>query len=156
MKIVYFGSDVFLDVFEYLHLNHEILALYTYHMEEDYFNEHNIVQLAHMSGIPVCYGQITEDEMLSYMEKEGCELFFVAEYSHKIPVPDDSRFYGVNIHSSLLPEGRSYYPIECAMERGWGEGGVTMHKMQSPWTGGTSWPKGSMTYSRVMTAWIFI
>ena len=28
MKIVYFGSDVFLDVFEYLHLNHEILALY--------------------------------------------------------------------------------------------------------------------------------
>lgn len=76
MKIVYFGSDVFLDVFEYLHLSHEILALYTYHMEEDYFNEHNIVQLAHMSGIPVCYGQITEDEMLSYMEKEGCELFF--------------------------------------------------------------------------------
>ena len=38
MKIVYFGSDVFLDVFEYLHLNHEILALYTYYMEEDYFN----------------------------------------------------------------------------------------------------------------------
>ena len=129
MKIVYFGSDVFLDVFEYLHLNHEILALYTYHMEEDDFNEHNIVQLAHMSGIPVCYGQITEDEMLSYMEKEGCELFFVAEYSHKIPVPDDSRFYGVNIHSSLLPEGRSYYPVECAMERGLGRCGVTMHKI---------------------------
>lgn len=61
--------------FEYLHLNHEILALYTYHMEEDYFNEHNIVQLAHMSGIPVCYGQITEDEMLSYMERRAVNCF---------------------------------------------------------------------------------
>ena len=47
MKIVYLGSDVFLDVFEYLHLNHEILALYTYHMEEDYFNEHNIVPVSY-------------------------------------------------------------------------------------------------------------
>lgn len=129
MKIVYFGSDVFLNVFEYLHRNHEILALYTYHMEEDYFNEHNIVRLSRMSGIPVHYGQITEDEMVSYMDKGGCELFITAEYSHKIPVPEDSRFYGVNLHSSFLPEGRSYYPIECAMERGLACSGVTMHKL---------------------------
>ncbi len=54
MKIVYFGSDVFLDVFRYLHENHEILALYTYHMEEDYFNEHNMVQLAHLSLASRC------------------------------------------------------------------------------------------------------
>ncbi|MFR2694775.1 MAG: formyltransferase family protein [Enterocloster bolteae] len=80
----------------------------------------------------------------------------MAEYSHKIPVPDDSRFYGVNIHSSLLPEGRSYYPIECAMERGLGRSGVTMHKIAKSLDRGISWPKGSMTYSRVMTAWIFI
>ena len=55
MKIVYFGSDVFLDVFEYLHLNHEILVLYTYHMEEDYFNEHNIVQIIIQGLIRCCY-----------------------------------------------------------------------------------------------------
>lgn len=128
MKIVYFGSDVFLDVFRYLHRHHEILALYTYHMEEDYFNEHNIVQLAHMSGIPVRYGQITQGEMESYMA-DGCGLFFAAEYSHKLPVPEDSRFRGANLHSSLLPEGRSYYPIECAMERGLTSGGVTLHKI---------------------------
>lgn len=128
MKIVYFGSDVFLDVFRYLHENHEILALYTYHMEEDYFNEHNMVQLAHLSGIPVRYGQITEQEIERYIE-DGCGLFFVAEYSHKLPVPADERFRGINLHSSLLPEGRSYYPIECAMERGLKSSGVTMHKI---------------------------
>lgn len=128
MKIVYFGSDVFLDVFRYLHRHHEILALYTYHMEEDYFNERNIVQLAHMSGIPVHYGQITEEEMGRYMDR-GCGLFCVAEYSHKLPVPADGRFRGINLHSSLLPQGRSYYPIECAMERGLTHSGVTMHKI---------------------------
>ena len=41
MKIVYFGSDVFLSCFEYLAGGHEILALYTYHNEEDYFTENN-------------------------------------------------------------------------------------------------------------------
>lgn len=129
MKIVYFGSDVFLDVFRYLHRHHEILALYTYHMEEDYFNEHNIVQLARMSGIPVHYGQIREEEMTAYMERDGCSLFFSAEYSHKLPVPEDDRFCGINIHSSFLPKGRSYYPIECAMDRGLLASGVTMHKI---------------------------
>lgn len=129
MKIVYFGSDVFLGVFRYLLKFHEILALYTYHNDEDYFNERNLVHLAHQHDIPVHYNQISETEMIEWIDQCGCELFFVAEYSHKLPVPSHAAFRGINLHSSLLPEGRSYYPIECAMELGLDHTGVTAHKL---------------------------
>ena len=55
MKIVYFGSDVFLSCFEYLLEKHQVLALYTYHNDEDYFTEYTIVQRARELGIPVHY-----------------------------------------------------------------------------------------------------
>lgn len=131
MKIVYFGTDVFLPCFRCLAEREEVLALYTYHNDEDYFTEHRIVREARSRGIPVTYGRIPEDRVRRYFEDEGCELFFSAEYGYVIPVPAGlASFRGINIHSSLLPEGRGYYPIECAMERGLARTGVTMHKIE--------------------------
>ena len=46
MKVVYFGSDVFLSCFEYFVEKHQVLALYTYHNDEDYFTEYAIVKRA--------------------------------------------------------------------------------------------------------------
>ena len=132
MKIVYFGTDVFLPCFRYLAEREEVLALYTYHNDEDYFTEHQIVRAARERGIPVAYGRIPEDRVRRYFEEEGCGLFFSAEYGYIIPVPAGlASFRGINVHSSLLPEGRGYYPIECAMERGLERTGVTMHKIVS-------------------------
>ena len=132
MKIVYFGTDVFLPCFRYLAEREEILALYTYHNDEDYFAEHLTVREARALGIPVTYGRISEDRVRRYFEKEGCDLFFSAEYGYIIPVPAGlESFRGVNVHSSRLPEGRGYYPSGCAMERGLGRTGVTMHKIVS-------------------------
>lgn len=132
MKIVYFGTDVFLPCFRYLAEREEVLALYTYHNDEDYFTEHQIVRAARERGIPVMYGRIPEDRVRRYFEEEGCGLFFSAEYGYIIPVPAGlASFRGINVHSSLLPEGRGYYPIECAMERRLERTGVTMHKIVS-------------------------
>ncbi|MFQ9772441.1 MAG: hypothetical protein ACLRX4_13415 [Oscillospiraceae bacterium] len=55
MKVVYFGSDVFLSCFEYFVEKHQVLALYTYHNDEDYFTEYAIVKRAEELGIPVHY-----------------------------------------------------------------------------------------------------
>ena len=130
MKIVYFGTDVFLPCFRYLAEHAEILALYTYHNDEDYFTERLIVREARERGIPVAYGRISEERVRRHFEEEGCDLFFSAEYGYIIPVPAGlASFRGINVHSSLLPEGRGYYPIECAMERGLARTGVTMHKI---------------------------
>ena len=81
-------------------------------------------------GIPVFYESITKERILDYIG-EGSGLFFSAEYNRILPVPEgEPRFFGINIHSSLLPEGRSYYPIEAAMERGLSVTGVTAHKLR--------------------------
>lgn len=132
MKIVYFGTDVFLPCFRHLAEHEEVLALHTYHNDEDYFTERQIVREARERGIPVAYGRIPEDRVRRYFEEEGCDLFFSAEYGYIIPVPSGlASFRGINVHSSFLPEGRGYYPIECAMERGLERTGVTMHKIVS-------------------------
>lgn len=130
MKIVYFGTDVFIETFSYLLENNEILALYTYHKNEDFFTEYEIVKLAHKHRIPVYYNRIALNDIKRYFLEEGCELFFVAEYDAIIPVPKDMpNFRAINTHSSLLPEGRSYYPIEIAMYKGLERTGVTIHKL---------------------------
>lgn len=131
MKIVYFGSDVFLSCFEYIARRHEIMALYTYHNDEDYFTEYAIARRAGELGIPVHYEAAAPEDTRRYF-REGCQLYFSAEYDRFIDIPQDlPQFRGINIHSSLLPQGRSYYPIEAAMERGLSHTGVTLHELVS-------------------------
>ena len=137
MKVVYFGSDVFLSCFEYFVEKHQVLALYTYHNDEDYFTEYAIVKRAGELGIPVHYEAISPEEIRRYFTEEGCELFFIAEYDRILTLPEDfPAFRGINTHSSLLPQGRSYYPIEGAMERELSCTGVTMHKVAQRLDGG--------------------
>ena len=137
MKIVYFGSDVFLSCFEYFLKSHEILALYTYHNDEDYFTEYSIKKEAERHGIPVYYEPITPERIEKYFKEEGCELIFVAEYNRIIPIPEGlTEFKGMNVHSSLLPAGRSYYPIESAFALGLKSSGVTVHKLAPRLDGG--------------------
>jgi len=137
MKVVYFGSDVFLSCFEYFVEKHQVLALYTYHNDEDYFTEYAIVKRAEELGIPVHYEAISPEEIRRYFTEEGCELFFIAEYDRILTLPEElPAFRGINTHSSLLPQGRSYYPIEGAMERELSCTGVTMHKVAQRLDGG--------------------
>lgn len=130
MKVVYFGSDVFLSCFEYFLRHHQVLALYTYHNDEDYFTEFAITARARALGIPVHYESVTEEEITRWFTQEGCDLLFSAEYNRILSLPEGlAGFRGINTHCSLLPQGRSYYPIEGAMERGLPVTGVTMHKL---------------------------
>ena len=89
MKVVYFGSDVFLSCFEYFVEKHQVLALYTYHNDEDYFTEYAIVKRAGELGIPVHYEAISPEEIRRYFTEEGCELFFIAEYDRILTLPEE-------------------------------------------------------------------
>ncbi|MBO6207792.1 MAG: hypothetical protein J6O73_12745 [Lachnospiraceae bacterium] len=129
MKIVYLGTDAFLACFLWLIQEHDIMALYTCCGDEDFFRNFQIVSEAKKRGIPVYDHTITTEEEQVWIAK-GCELFVSADYGRKIPLlPESQGFYGINIHESLLPEGRSYCPVECAMERGLSRTGVTIHKL---------------------------
>ena len=130
MEIVYFGSDVFLSCFDYLSEHHHIRALYTYHNDEDYFTEFAITKRAEELGIPIHYEAISPLTTKEYFNS-GVDMFFVAEYDRIIEIPEDlPDFKGTNLHSSALPEGRSYYPIEVAMQLNLPRTGVTLHKLK--------------------------
>ena len=156
MNIVYFGSDVFLSCFEYFVREHTVLALYTYHNDEDYFTEYAITRRARELGIPVHYESITPADIEEYF-RSGCELFFSAEYNRIIELPQNlPQFRGVNIHSSCLPQGRSYYPIECAMERELPRTGVTLHTLAPKGTAAGFSPSAASPLQRRWTAWTCI
>lgn len=129
MKIVYLGTDAFLSCFLWLLKEHEIMALYTCGCPEDFFRNLRTVAIAKELGIPVYEHTITTEEEKEWIGK-GCELFLSADYGRKIPLlPEAEGFCGVNIHAAYLPEGRSYCPVECAMERELMMTGVTIHKL---------------------------
>ena len=75
--------------------------------------------------------------MVRLAQAPGGTLFFIAEYNRVLPIPEGlESFWGINVHSSLLPQGRSYYPLEGAMERNLSATGVTMHKLTGKLDGG--------------------
>lgn len=132
MKIIYFGTDVFFECFKFLvDSEHEIVSLYTYHNEDEYIREEKVAALATENNIPVIYDKLTESQALSLFIDKKCELFFSAEYDSKIPTPNIESFRGINIHNSLLPEGKGYFPIEMRLYKGYDYGGVTIHKLTS-------------------------
>ena len=130
MKIIYFGTDVFYECFKFLvESEHEIISLYTYHNEDEYIREEKIAALATEKNIPIVYDKLTEAQALSLFAEKKCDLFFSAEYDSKIPTPNIENFRGINIHNSLLPEGKGYFPIEMRLYKGYDYGGVTIHKL---------------------------
>jgi len=130
MRLIYCGTDVYLPLFEYFLKNHEILSLYTYHNDEDYFSEKNIVKIAKENNIKVIYEKISKEDIYDAFNNKGCELLICCEYAYIVPIPSDiKKFKGINIHGSLLPIGRGYYPIESALDNNQGFSGVTMHKL---------------------------
>ena len=129
MKVVYLGTDAMFPCFFYLLSQHEVMAVYTCGNKEDYFRDVTITKMAKEAGIPVHRETIDEAAERDYISK-GCEIFISADYGRRIPVISEKEgFYGINIHTSLLPIGRSYCPVECSLESRQEKMGVTIHKL---------------------------
>lgn len=132
MKLIYLGTDVYLPLFKYFVENHEVIALYTYHNDEDYFYEYEIVKYAKENGIKVHYEPLSEEQIKNYFLIDKIDFLICAEYAHILSIPENIENYkGINVHGSLLPQGRGYYPIESAKFYGIEYTGVTMHKLVS-------------------------
>lgn len=127
MKIAYFGYDPLsscLDVF--LKSGYQFAVIYT--GETSAFSE-KVIQFAQNNDIPLCFGKPNLTEMQTLVE-QGVELFFSAEYPWKIPVPADLK-YAINVHPTLLPEGRGMTPLPHLILKQSIYAGVTLHKLSN-------------------------
>lgn len=137
MKFVYCGYDFFWNVLNrILDGNHELLSLYTFRTDNQYdFNE-KVTALAHTAGAPVQRTPMTL-QSLAKIPRRDRQLLICAAYPHKIPAEVIATFdYAVNVHPSLLPQGRGPWPLPWSILRGDATTGVTLHKLDHDWDRG--------------------
>lgn len=131
LNIIYFGYDLFAPCFNELASNPDINILKVYSFEGDgYFDKNDeIREICTVKNIPFTTEKITVDELKCEFEQNGCSLAFSAGYAYRIPCESVPSFKGVNIHPSLLPEGRGPWPFPHIILKGLKRSGVTAHKI---------------------------
>jgi len=126
MNIVYFGFNALSSCLDLLIHHPECQVVKVYTGEE---GEHTdqIVQLAQQNEIQWSTLKPLKKEMHMLVE-QGADCFICAEYPHKISIPNDLA-YSVNIHPTMLPEGRGQTPLPHLILSYPQHAGITLHKM---------------------------
>jgi methionyl-tRNA formyltransferase len=131
MRFAYCGSDYFSDCLcELISLRHQLVAAFCHPVDNVTSSNQIIGGICRQNGITLKQGRVeeTDVEMLSRM---NCEFLLSAAYAYRIPADSLSRrgIKGMNIHPSLLPEGRGPWPLPHIILKGMSESGVTIHKL---------------------------
>jgi methionyl-tRNA formyltransferase len=123
MKIVYFGNNLFSSCLKYLlDEGHQILRVYKNSSSHD---SSIIDRLCEKNSLSL-YEHKPNLSELNQLVSLGVEMFIVAEYSYL--VPDTDVKYAINIHPTLLPNGRGPTPLPYLI-RTPEFSGVTIHKI---------------------------
>lgn len=127
MKIAYFGFDLMIDCFLALLASGEDISwVFLSNCDNEYDFNRQLRREADSRRIPVYEGKPTIDQ-ISALQRDGCDLIVSAGYSWKIPVPTD--MLGINIHPTLLPEGRGPWPLPWIILSDARSSGITIHLM---------------------------
>lgn len=134
MKIAYIGYDVLADcLFALEKAGCTVLEVFTCPTDDRFEFNRRVRGFAAHRGIPCTVGPIGPQDFERLLA-EGCQAAFCAGYFYRIPV--DPRLPIVNVHPSLLPQGRGAWPMPVQILRGMDRGGVTLHKMTEEWDAG--------------------
>jgi methionyl-tRNA formyltransferase len=77
-------------------------------------------------------GKVTE-EHIAQMKEEGVDLLIAAAYDHKVPVPKDGSLKSINVHATMLPDGRGAWPAPHILLKHPEAAGMTLHTMTEKW-----------------------
>lgn len=127
MKIAYIGIDLLYPALPALvAAGCEVLKIITCETDNETEFNLSVCSYAREHDIPLLIGVISESILYKLLE-EGCEALICGGYYYRIPVIPDLPM--VNIHPSLLPEGRGAWPMPLVILSGQKETGVTIHKI---------------------------
>lgn len=126
MKVAFAGFDLLDIVLDTLEETCEIMEIFTCPVDPEFESNRHIRETAERLGIP-CSQKPVKREDLTRLKEGCCDLFVSAGYYYRIPVEEGLRM--VNIHPSLLPDGRGAWPMPVMLLSGMKEGGVTAHKL---------------------------
>jgi methionyl-tRNA formyltransferase len=137
MKFVYCGYDFFWNVLDRMVAGgHELLQLYSFPTDNYYDFNAQVSALAQRAAAPLFLSPITRDSIASLARRDR-QLLICATYPYKVPAEVIASFdHAVNIHPSLLPDGRGPWPPPWIILRGLSRSGVTLHKLNDAWDRG--------------------
>lgn len=131
MRLICFGFDLFYDALRVVveRPGNTVLKLYSFPSDGFFDFNDQLQTLASDKRIPFTQEPISAEELRWQFEENGCELAFCAGYAYRIPVEVTPRFRGINLHPSLLPQGRGPWPLPHVLLKGLNQSGVTAHRL---------------------------
>ncbi len=129
LNVAFAGFDLFDVALESL-LSEKcnIQEIFTCHVDGEFETNSHVIQIAKQLKIP-CHLEPVSKNDLERLKSNGCDLFLSAGYYHKFPVVDGISM--VNIHPSLLPEGRGAWPLPVMILNGIKYAGVSFHRIRN-------------------------
>ncbi len=141
MNIAYFGNDWHLGCIDvFMQQGHRITHIFT--NGEMPFNQ-KIRQFAIENQIDVSCNKPQLDH-IKQLQQQGVDCLFSIEYGWLIPVPDDEIFT-MNVHPTLLPEGRGATPVSQLINGREDHSGITFHKLSD------QFDKGDLIYQEAFS-----
>lgn len=135
MKVAYCGYDFFYSCFEELvDQGHEVVSIFSFPCDNEY--DFNLRLKASAKGLNVPFSEEALSAAdIDRLRDEGCDLIIVAAYPYKVPTYEGIP-YAINIHPTLLPEGRGRWPLPWIILKTLKESGTTIHKITQDWDSG--------------------
>lgn len=135
MKIALCTSDFFAPVQDALRdAGHTVERVYTSCDLDSGFSDKTKAFAEEMRA-ELKIGRVEEQDLVE-LEERGVELLLAAAYDYKVPTPEGSSIKSVNVHGSLLPEGRGAWPQPWILLHSPQAAGVTFHSMTQDWDRG--------------------
>jgi len=128
VRACYVGLDLMLPALDALiEEGVRIDRIFTCPVDNVYEFNTEIISRAKKYGIPYTTDRITETDVIS-LRDSGCDFLICGAYYYKIPVVEDMPM--INIHPSLLPDGRGSWPMPVTILKEYRKSGVTFHKIE--------------------------
>ncbi len=132
MKIAYFGYNALSSCLDFfIRRGDEVVCVFT--GEKGVYTD-RIINQANQCQIALDFSKPDKKTMERLIEQE-VELFFVAEYPWKIPIPAGLD-YAVNLHPTMLPEGRGPTPLSTLLLQDSKHAGISLHKLTEQFDAG--------------------
>lgn len=129
MRVIYAGTNFFSSCLEAL-VNKSDVDVALCLTDEPQKAVDNVVRLAHLSGAPVLFGK-PDRAAVDAINNLRPDLLVCAGYLYRIPFEELTVPRAVNIHPTMLPEGRGPHPLPYLLEGNATKSGVSIHEMTS-------------------------
>lgn len=129
MKFAIIGDDFFYRAYEVL-IAKGFTLIGAWLTERDNISTTNtkLKALCDSFNAPIFGNKASSEQLRTLIDEDGLEFLLVAYHNYKVPV-DNLPKYHMNMHPSLLPEGRGASPIPDSILRNQKQTGVTLHKL---------------------------